>query len=41
MKWCDEIEDSAGGIRDELSKVLKRLRSDVKSLNENLKSLAQ
>lgn len=39
MKWCDDIEDSAGGIKDELAKVLKRLRSDVKSLNENLESL--
>lgn len=39
MKWCDDISGSAEGIKEELSKVLKRLRSDVKSLNENIANL--
>lgn len=45
-KWCDSIMDTAKevsgkayDIQEELRRVLKRLRSDVKSLNEGLLSL--
>jgi hypothetical protein len=47
-KWCDSIMASAkdvgskaDDIQDELRKVLKRLKSDVKALNEGLEALQE
>ncbi len=38
-KWCDDISGSAENIKGELSKILKRLRIDAKSLTEGLQAL--
>ncbi len=39
MKWCDDISDTSDNLKEELSKLLKRLRLDVRALNEGVKAL--
>jgi len=38
-KWCDDVSDTAEKIKIELGRVLKRLKSDVNSLNDGVTAL--